>query len=345
MSVCHDRALHHPNLNGLVELANRDGVDIRPTLLRVMTDLYVQKPMHSEQEEQHFTELALRLIDLVDAGTRAIVANKIAGYPDRAGGGPPPLAEGADFAAGACRRRRKANRCRPTQVPADELSELFFAANAEERRLILLNLPYAPLAPAKPIAPASRASRSIGLRPRRSDTTANFRPRARAHARPSRASMARRLIDDQSGEPIVVAAVALGMPARCCSGFCCASIRRSANRCSGSMSSRCSTKRSSPTRRDGWSRSGKRATRPRNRSPAQRAAHQPHLAGRDRASARAAVTLRGPKSNGKNSRKRARPKAPSRRFSATTVSRKLRPARSSTSTIQMSGSNLIWRAR
>ncbi len=30
---------------------------------------------------------------------------------------------------------------------------------------------------------------------------------------------------------------------------------------------------------------------------------------------------------------------------ATTVSRKFRPARSSTSTIQMSGSNLIWRAR
>ena len=66
---------NHPNLNGLVELANRDGIDIRPTLLRVMTDLYVQKPSHTEQEERHFTELALRLIDLVDAKTCAIVAN------------------------------------------------------------------------------------------------------------------------------------------------------------------------------------------------------------------------------------------------------------------------------
>src|SRR6478735_7589038 len=75
------QTVHPPNLNGLVELSNRDGVDIRPTLLRVMTDLYVQKHMHTEQEEKHFTELALRLIDLVDAGTRAIVANKIAGYP------------------------------------------------------------------------------------------------------------------------------------------------------------------------------------------------------------------------------------------------------------------------
>ena len=76
------KAPNVPNLNGLVELANRDGVDIRPTLLRVMTDLYVQKPKHSDQEERQFTELALRLIDLVDAKTRAIVADKIASYPN-----------------------------------------------------------------------------------------------------------------------------------------------------------------------------------------------------------------------------------------------------------------------
>ena len=54
------------NLDGLVALG-RDGVDIQPTLLRVATDLYVQKPTHSLDEEQHYTELALRLIDLVDA--------------------------------------------------------------------------------------------------------------------------------------------------------------------------------------------------------------------------------------------------------------------------------------
>src|ERR1700760_1258856 len=74
-------APHDPNLNGLVELANRDGVDIRPTLLRGMTALYVQKPSHTEEEASHFTELALRLIDLVDAETRALVADKISGYP------------------------------------------------------------------------------------------------------------------------------------------------------------------------------------------------------------------------------------------------------------------------
>ena len=62
-----------PNLAGLSELANRDGVDIKPTLLRVVTDLYVQKPQHSAEEERHYTELAVRLIDQVDAATRTIV--------------------------------------------------------------------------------------------------------------------------------------------------------------------------------------------------------------------------------------------------------------------------------
>jgi hypothetical protein len=53
-------APHLPHPNGSV------GVDIRPTLLRAMIDLYVQKQTHTEQEEQHFTKLALRLIDLVE---------------------------------------------------------------------------------------------------------------------------------------------------------------------------------------------------------------------------------------------------------------------------------------
>ena len=143
----------HPNLNGLVELANREGADIRPTLLRVMTDLYIQKAEHTEQEAEHFTELALRLIELVDADTRALIADKIAGYPN---------------APAAVRHRLlrelisvetmdasivgEPEPIETAPAPANELSELFFASNAEERRLILLNLPYAPLTPAAPIA-------------------------------------------------------------------------------------------------------------------------------------------------------------------------------------------------
>src|SRR5260370_25733505 len=78
----------YPHLDGLVDLARRDGVDIRPTLLRVLTDLYVQKPAHASEEERHYTELALRLIDSVDVQTRATVAKKHGPYA----GTPPSLA-------------------------------------------------------------------------------------------------------------------------------------------------------------------------------------------------------------------------------------------------------------
>lgn len=69
-----------PKLEGLDSLARRDGVDIRPTLVRVLTDLYVQKPAHSAEEERHYTELALRLIDSVDLATRATIAKKLSAY-------------------------------------------------------------------------------------------------------------------------------------------------------------------------------------------------------------------------------------------------------------------------
>src|SRR3954470_24076040 len=77
-----------PKLEGLDSLARRDGVDIRPTLVRVLTDLYVQKPAHSAEEERHYTELVLRLIDAVDQTARVAVARKIAIYP----GAPPAVA-------------------------------------------------------------------------------------------------------------------------------------------------------------------------------------------------------------------------------------------------------------
>lgn len=202
-----------PNLNGLVELASRDGVDIRPTLLRVMTDLYVQKQTHTEQEERHFTELALRLIDLVDAKTRATVADKIAAYPTAPAAvrqrllkelislqAPDP----ANAGSGSPGARGPA--------PADELSELFFAANAEERRLILLNLPYASLPPAAPIAPAAARESTHRLEAaalgHNSELFARELERVLAISR----AQARRLYEDELGEPIVVAAVALGMP-------------------------------------------------------------------------------------------------------------------------------------
>lgn len=70
-----------PSLEGLDDLARRSGVDTRPTLARVLTDLYVQKPAHTLDEEVHYTELVLRLLDAVDVPTRAVVASKLAHYP------------------------------------------------------------------------------------------------------------------------------------------------------------------------------------------------------------------------------------------------------------------------
>jgi hypothetical protein len=201
-------APHPPNLNGLVELANRDGVDIRPTLLRVMTDLYIQKARHTEQEQEHFTELALRLIELVDANTRTIVAEKIAGCPTA-----PAAVRHRLLKELISFKTPEAVHAQAGPAPADELSELFFASSAEERRLILLNLPYALLPPAKPIAPAIARESTHRLEAaalgHNSELFARELERIFAISR----AQARRLYEDQSGEPIVVAAVALGMPA------------------------------------------------------------------------------------------------------------------------------------
>ena len=70
-----------PGFDGLMSLSRREGVDVRPTLLRVLTDLYVQTRVHSEDEQRQFTELATRLIDQVDDATRAAVKAKLAIYP------------------------------------------------------------------------------------------------------------------------------------------------------------------------------------------------------------------------------------------------------------------------
>ena len=70
-----------PGFDGLMTLSRREGVDIRPTLLRVLTDLYVQAPAHSADEERQFIELTSRLIDEVDDATRAAVRARLAIYP------------------------------------------------------------------------------------------------------------------------------------------------------------------------------------------------------------------------------------------------------------------------
>ena len=68
---------HLKNLSALNRL---EGIDVRPTLLRVLTDLYIQREAHTREEEGHFIELALRLIDEVDTATKVGVARRLASY-------------------------------------------------------------------------------------------------------------------------------------------------------------------------------------------------------------------------------------------------------------------------
>src|SRR5262245_58488038 len=68
-------------LEDLLDPGQGNGIDMRPTLLRVLTDLYLQRPMHTPDDERYFTELALRLIDATDVSARAALARRLADYP------------------------------------------------------------------------------------------------------------------------------------------------------------------------------------------------------------------------------------------------------------------------
>ena len=194
----------YPTLDGLVDLACRDGVDVRPTLLRVLTDLFVQKPTHSADEVTQYVELALGLIDTVDDATRKAVGASLSGYAAAPAAvlarlGPitaPPAAPAADLDVAA---------------PAN-LIDLFFEASSEDRRMILFNLDSVAATSPGPSAPAA-ASVIQKL-----ETAALQRDGAQfsitlANALGISRVLADRIARDSSGEPIVVAAKSLGMKA------------------------------------------------------------------------------------------------------------------------------------
>jgi hypothetical protein len=194
----------YPPLDGLVDLACRDGVDIRPTLLRVLTDLYVQKPKHSAEEETQYAELALGLIEVVDAPTRAVVRATLSAYP----GTPAPLLR----KLGGSELLPDFNAPIPSEAATDDLVEMFFAAGVDERRLILSNLDAAATVPVRrPPAASSEVIRRLETAALQHNAGEFGRILERAlgisHA------LAERVARDQSGEPLVIAARALGMTA------------------------------------------------------------------------------------------------------------------------------------
>ena len=194
----------YPPLDGLLDLACRDGVDIRPTLLRVLTDLYVQKPTHSADEETQYVELALGLIEAADAPTRAAVRASLSTYPAS------PVAILRKLAGTAS--DLGSQDASQTKAETHDLVELFFTAGAEERRLILANLDVAGGTVARRPSPAT----SEGIR--RLEAAALQRNVGEFSRMLERAlgisrGLAERVAGDRSGEPIVVAAKALGMHA------------------------------------------------------------------------------------------------------------------------------------
>jgi hypothetical protein len=193
--------------------------DARPTLLRVLTELYIQKPTHTADEERHYTELTLRLLDTADVATRTAVAQRLAQYRS-----PPPrvVERLARDLHGGHRQRQPlwpaatfmlddggADRALIDVDAATTLNELFFAANSDERRLILLNLDV--IAP----FPAGRMklSRDDSLSGRLEAAVLSRNREAFAHdlaqALHICRAQAHRVAGDDLGEPIVTAAKAL----------------------------------------------------------------------------------------------------------------------------------------
>jgi hypothetical protein len=199
----------------LLDLACREGVDVRPTLVRVLTDLYVQKASHTADEETQYVELALGLIQTVDTATRAAVAASLRGYA----GAPAaimatlalldmPAAEVPEIEAPPLAPAAVEAALRAPQI--DERIDLFFAATPEERRLILNNLDVTGNAPRLPTPPMSDIARleKAALERNQHDFS-----RAIERALGVSRALADRITHDASGEPLVVVAKALAMPA------------------------------------------------------------------------------------------------------------------------------------
>jgi hypothetical protein len=221
-----------PGFDGLMTLSRREGVDIRPTLLRVLTDLYVQANAHSDDEERQFVELTSRLIDQVDDATRAAVRARLAIYPGtpaevlkRLGlkPSPPdrrmPVAHEIPASAPAAAVKppteaqlRLASNLSMQPKDAAEINDMFFAAGPSERALILHNLSETPLrASARiPAARAARAVETLEMAAFVGDVENFTLELGETLILPSR--VAAQVINDPGGEPLACAARALDMP-------------------------------------------------------------------------------------------------------------------------------------
>jgi hypothetical protein len=221
---------------------NQPGADVTARLLRALTALYVQRSDHTAEEQQQYTELALRLIDKTGAATHAAVATKLQRHPaapaevmerlegaqfypvDRPGSAQdqnspinlpikyiPPLADCETDWASVATSDPPAPARTVTQ-PASmtpEFGEAFFSASPPER-LRMLSL----VSDAGTIETEPENGRRFHVRM----DVAAWRGRTGAFAREfeqlidAPKSLCERILNDLSGEPLVIAAKATGMP-------------------------------------------------------------------------------------------------------------------------------------
>jgi uncharacterized protein (DUF2336 family) len=236
-----------PNLDTLADIGLRGGVDMRPTLIRVLTDLYVQKLRHTPEEERHYTELALRLLDGVDVPTRAAIAARLSRHlspPPRvvqylvndlpeiaaalrshavlqpplaaAQAGPLPAAtpiveDLLPLEPGPSEGRGPEASAEIDSATAGVLNEQFFAATEYERRLILLNLHVVAPVPAGRIIVARDPGVSQRLEAAALGHYREDLAKQLAYALRIPRTQARRIAGDELGEPITVAVKALGV--------------------------------------------------------------------------------------------------------------------------------------
>jgi uncharacterized protein (DUF2336 family) len=69
-------------LEGLVALGKDGGLNMKPILLRVVTDQFVSKPRHPAADIRQYEELALQLIPEVDVSSAAAVAKRLGAHAD-----------------------------------------------------------------------------------------------------------------------------------------------------------------------------------------------------------------------------------------------------------------------
>jgi hypothetical protein len=214
-------AIHKKYLLGL---ADRPGSDIRARLLLALTALYVERATHTEEEKRQYAELAQRLIDVVDETTRTAVAGVLREHPtapiemsrqlsqNAAPSAIPATPAGAHVPAVDVAPAPQAAASPYEALDPAEWGEAFFAATAPARRSLLALIANKcegqNAESVQDIAQAdSERLDAAALQGRIGEFIREF---ARLLDLPR--GLCQRIINDPTGEPIVVAAIAVHLP-------------------------------------------------------------------------------------------------------------------------------------